>query len=456
MTASDGSEGPPSIAAVGAESLGPGAAAGLGGAVLALVVPMATLWLALAQPSGFFGITPQFLRLTSLLVAAGVVLLLLSLVLYARGFYALRHEDGRFEGVAVLSLVGAVGLGVLVGACALLFEQPAAVATCVVSPFGPILNCLESVDPNAAYLGVAGFALGWSGGLGIAIGLVLASTRFERPEFFWGAMAYGALLAVLALPVEGTIDPIPGVHNLLLAGPPLALAAPGLVLLASRAGVDLAATAEPPSPPPPVEPTASLKTPEASEAPPMPDPKTGTSGTGETVTLAGGCFWCTEAVFSELRGVTQVIPGYTGGTAPHPSYEDVCTGRTGHAEAVEVTFDPSQLSLHDLFVVFFTTHDPSTLNRQGHDTGTQYRSAVFYHSPEQKETAEAVVREITEAAVWPKKIVTEIVPAAEFFPAEEYHRNYFRRNPERAYCQSVIAPKLAKFRAEHSGQLKFG
>lgn len=175
----------------------------------------------------------------------------------------------------------------------------------------------------------------------------------------------------------------------------------------------------------------------------------------ETATLAGGCFWCTEAVFSELRGVRGVLPGYTGGTSRNPSYEEVCTGRTGHAEAVQVEFDPAEVSFHDLLVVFFTTHDPTTANRQGHDVGTQYRSAVFYHSPEQKATIAQVLGEIEASGLWRKKVVTEVVPAGEFFPAEEYHREYFRRNPEKGYCQAVIAPKLSKFRKEHAARLRF-
>jgi peptide-methionine (S)-S-oxide reductase len=174
----------------------------------------------------------------------------------------------------------------------------------------------------------------------------------------------------------------------------------------------------------------------------------------ETAVLAGGCFWCTEAVFSQLKGVERVLPGYSGGTTPHPSYEEVCTGRTGHAESVEVTFDPAEISLHDLLVVFFTTHDPTTPNRQGHDVGTQYRSAVFYRSDDQRRVAEAVVREIEDAGVWRKKIVTQIVPFSAFYPAEEYHRDYFRRNPERAYCQAVIAPKVAEFRRAHAARLR--
>ena len=176
------------------------------------------------------------------------------------------------------------------------------------------------------------------------------------------------------------------------------------------------------------------------------------SGT-DTIVLAGGCFWCTEAVFSELRGVVRVLPGYSGGTVPNPTYEQVCTGATGHAEAVQVTFDPSQLSLHDLLVVFFTTHDPTTVNRQGPDSGTQYRSAVFYHSPEQRAVAEAVVREVTDEHLYRGKVVTEIAALSAFHPAEEYHHDYYRRNPERGYCQAVIAPKLAKFRKSHAARL---
>ena len=174
----------------------------------------------------------------------------------------------------------------------------------------------------------------------------------------------------------------------------------------------------------------------------------------ETATIAGGCFWCTEAVFSELEGVASVLPGYAGGTVPNPSYEQVCTGRTGHAEAVQVEFDPNVLSLHDLLIVFFTTHDPTTLNRQGPDTGTQYRSAVFYHSPEQKAIVDGVIDEVESSGVWKRKIVTEVVPFTEFFPAEEYHRQYFRRNPEKGYCAAVIAPKIAKFRAAHAARLR--
>jgi peptide-methionine (S)-S-oxide reductase len=159
-------------------------------------------------------------------------------------------------------------------------------------------------------------------------------------------------------------------------------------------------------------------------------------------------------VFSDLRGVRSAVPGYSGGTVPNPSYEDVCTGRTGHAEAVQVTFDPREVSYRDLLVIFLTTHDPTTLNRQGHDVGTQYRSAIFVHSPEQRATAEEVLREIERSGVWKKKVVTEVTPFAAFYPAEEYHRDYFRRNPEKAYCQAVIAPKVAKFRQQYRDRLR--
>jgi peptide-methionine (S)-S-oxide reductase len=178
------------------------------------------------------------------------------------------------------------------------------------------------------------------------------------------------------------------------------------------------------------------------------------NGNAEIATLAGGCFWCTEAVFSGLRGVERVDPGYSGGHVPDPTYEQVCTGTTGHAEAVRVTFDPAVLSYHDLLTVFFTVHDPTTLNRQGHDVGTQYRSAVFYHDEQQRATAEQVVRELEAAKLYRKKFVTEVTPFRAFYPAEEYHRDYFRRNPERAYCQMVIAPKVAHFRARFTDRLK--
>jgi peptide-methionine (S)-S-oxide reductase len=178
-----------------------------------------------------------------------------------------------------------------------------------------------------------------------------------------------------------------------------------------------------------------------------------TGASTETATLAGGCFWCTEAIFSELKGVKSVLPGYSGGSLTNPSYEQVCTGRTGHAEAVQVVFDPKVISFHDLLLVFFSTHDPTTLNRQGHDVGTQYRSAVFYHSPEQQKIAQDVVKEISADRLWKGTVVTELAPFRGFYPAEEYHRNYFVRNPTQAYCQMVIEPKVAKFRKQFVARL---
>ena len=149
-----------------------------------------------------------------------------------------------------------------------------------------------------------------------------------------------------------------------------------------------------------------------------------------------------------------MIPGYTGGQVANPSYHNVCTGTTGHAEAVQIAFDPGIITFRELLEVFFSIHDPTTLNHQGNDVGTQYRSAIFYHSPEQKAEAERIIAELTESGVWPQPIVTEVKPLAEFYPAEEYHRQYFRRNPEQGYCQVVIAPKLANFRQEYAAKLR--
>ena len=174
----------------------------------------------------------------------------------------------------------------------------------------------------------------------------------------------------------------------------------------------------------------------------------------EIATLAGGCFWCTEAIFTELKGVDKVEPGYAGGQVEKPSYEQVCTGTTGHAETIQVTFDPKVVSYHDLLAIFFSTHDPTTLNRQGADVGTQYRSAVFYHSPAQKATAEKVIQEIEKQHLWPNPIVTEVTPFTNFYAAEEYHRDYFARNPGQGYCRVVIAPKVAKFREHYREKLK--
>ena len=174
----------------------------------------------------------------------------------------------------------------------------------------------------------------------------------------------------------------------------------------------------------------------------------------EVATLAGGCFWCLEAVFDDLRGVESVESGYAGGDVPNPTYRQVCAGTTGHAEVVRVTFDPRVVSFRELLEVFFTIHDPTTLNRQGADVGTQYRSAVFFHSPEQKETAERTIAELNAEHIWDAPIVTEVVPAGQFYVAEDYHQEYFAQNPSQPYCRAVVAPKVAKFRQKFLGKLK--
>lgn len=174
----------------------------------------------------------------------------------------------------------------------------------------------------------------------------------------------------------------------------------------------------------------------------------------ETATLAGGCFWCLEAVYDELTGVKSVKSGYAGGNVPHPSYKLVCTGTTGHAEVVQITFDPDEVTYQDLLNVFFTIHDPTTLNRQGADIGTQYRSGIFYHSPEQKETAEKTIQRFEKEGIWDDPIVTEVAPLTQFFPAEDYHQEYFVNNPNQPYCRAVVAPKVAKFRKKFVNQLK--
>ncbi len=174
----------------------------------------------------------------------------------------------------------------------------------------------------------------------------------------------------------------------------------------------------------------------------------------EIATLGGGCFWCLEAIFTELRGVEKVASGYSGGSVPNPSYEQVCTGKTGHAEVVQITFDPEIISFRELLEAFFTIHDPTTLNRQGADAGTQYRSAIFYHTSEQEAVARGVIAELEKAKVWDAPIVTEITPFKAFYPAEEYHREYFERNPEQPYCRIVIAPKVAKFRKQFLAKLR--
>ena len=178
------------------------------------------------------------------------------------------------------------------------------------------------------------------------------------------------------------------------------------------------------------------------------------NGQIETATLAGGCFWCLEAVFDELKGVTDVVSGYAGGHADKPTYQQVCSGMTGHAEVVQVNFDPKVISFRDLLDVFFTIHDPTTLNRQGNDVGTQYRSAIFYHSPEQKAVAEQAIKELGEKKLWRDPIVTEVAPIADFYPAEDYHQEYFANNPYQPYCQVVVAPKVAKARKAFVDRLK--
>jgi len=174
----------------------------------------------------------------------------------------------------------------------------------------------------------------------------------------------------------------------------------------------------------------------------------------EVATLAGGCFWCLEAAFAQLKGVERVESGYSGGHVANPSYEEVCTGTTGHAEVVQITFDPQLVSFRDLLHVFFTIHDPTTPDRQGGDVGTQYRSAIFYHTPEQKAEAERVMAELEAEKVWDDPIVTQVTPLHEFYPAEEYNRDYYRRNPNQGYCRAVIAPKVAKVRKLYLDKLK--
>ena len=174
----------------------------------------------------------------------------------------------------------------------------------------------------------------------------------------------------------------------------------------------------------------------------------------EVATLGGGCFWCLEAVFEQLQGVERVESGYAGGTVPHPTYEQVCSGRTGHAEVVQVTFDPRATSFREVLEVFFTIHDPTTLNRQGADVGTQYRSAIFYHTPEQRQIAEQVIAELNAARLWDASIVTEVTPFTDFYKAEKYHQEYYRNNAAQPYCQIVIAPKVAKFRARYRDKLR--
>ncbi len=176
--------------------------------------------------------------------------------------------------------------------------------------------------------------------------------------------------------------------------------------------------------------------------------------TRDIATIAGGCFWCIETIFERLKGVDRVVSGYTGGTAPDPSYEAVCTGTTGHAEAIQITFDPSVISYRQLLELFFAFHDPTTLNRQGADVGTQYRSAIFYRSAEQERTAHDVIASLGAERIFDAPIVTQVAPLGDFYPAEAYHQSYYRRNPERSYCQAAIAPKVAKLRQKYAAALK--
>ena len=179
-----------------------------------------------------------------------------------------------------------------------------------------------------------------------------------------------------------------------------------------------------------------------------------TDAAKELATLAGGCFWCLEAVFDDLRGVDSVESGYMGGKTANPSYEEVCSGETGHAEVAQLSFDPKQVSFKEILEVFFVIHDPTTLNRQGNDVGTQYRSAIFYHSAGQKAAAEQVIANMSAAKIYEDPIVTEVVPASKFYVAEDYHQEYFRRNPAQPYCAFVVRPKVAKFRKHFLEKLK--
>jgi len=182
--------------------------------------------------------------------------------------------------------------------------------------------------------------------------------------------------------------------------------------------------------------------------------KTGISKPKELATLGGGCFWCTEAVFSELKGVERAQPGYSGGKLADPNYEQVSTGKTGHAEVAQITFDPRVISFEEILEIFFATHNPTTLNRQGPDVGTQYRSVIFYHNEEQRTIAEKVIGELNKRKVWGAPIVTQIEPFKAFYKAEDYHKDYFKRNPEQHYCRLVVAQKIAKFRKHYSEKLK--
>ena len=180
----------------------------------------------------------------------------------------------------------------------------------------------------------------------------------------------------------------------------------------------------------------------------------GKAGNLETATLAGGCFWCLEAVYDDVEGIESVVSGYMGGQTLNPTYEQVCGGDTGHAEVVQIEFDPHVVAFRDLLGIFFAIHDPTTLNRQGNDVGTQYRSAIFYHSPEQKAAAQSMIEQVTRAGLYKGGVVTEVTPASTFYPAEDYHQEYFARNPYQPYCQAVVAPKVSKFRKHFLDRLK--
>ena len=172
------------------------------------------------------------------------------------------------------------------------------------------------------------------------------------------------------------------------------------------------------------------------------------------ITLGGGCFWCLEAVYDDLEGVLDVVSGYAGGHVPNPDYNSVCSGTTGHAEVVQVTFDPQVIQFKEILEIFFTVHDPTTLNRQGADVGTQYRSAIFYHTEAQKAVAEDVIAAFEAEKIWPKPIITEVSQLDVFYPAEDYHQEYYKRNPYQGYCMAVITPKVAKFRKKYAARLK--
>ncbi len=174
----------------------------------------------------------------------------------------------------------------------------------------------------------------------------------------------------------------------------------------------------------------------------------------EMITLGGGCFWCLEAVYDRLEGVVDVVSGYAGGHLANPDYQAVCSGQTGHAEVVQVTFDPAEITFREILEVFFSIHDPTTLNRQGADVGTQYRSVIFYYSQAQRKISEQVIAEIEAAGLWPNPLVTEVAPLEQFYPAEAHHQRYFERNPYQGYCQVVIAPKVVKFRKKYAHRLK--